>query len=195
MSENLELLSELDAVNTILDAVGESPIVSLEDDGTFVDAELARRMLRAAMRRIQSNEGNGWSFNTDIDVPLPPNVDGTVVLPANTLHFLQADTNITRRGDLVYDRTLRSHIFTAAITATLVSLLQFEDCPEAIRTYATIEAALRFQAQYQGDQTLYKFSQQDWVMAKSNAENAEATETNANMVTKSALASRLKQYR
>lgn len=191
MSEPLQLTTELEAVNTILGAVGESPVVDLSSD--FVDAELARNMLRTEMRTCQTK---GWTFNTLLEVVFEPNDDGEIIVPPNTLLFVYTDPNIVMRGTRLFDRTLRSYTFTEAITATSITeFLPFEEMPQAMRDYCTIAAARKFQDQYQGDATIHKFKERDELRAWADLLNAEAATAGWNMIGQNTLAQRMKQGR
>lgn len=86
MPEFLTPTTELEAVNAILASVGESPIAAL--DGEFVDAEIARGLLTQESRAVQTE---GYTFNTEADYPLAPDVEGRIFLPQNSLSFLFED--------------------------------------------------------------------------------------------------------
>ena len=51
--------AELDAINEMLAAIGESPVTTLDEDGS-ADVANARRILNRINRQIQSK---GWAFN------------------------------------------------------------------------------------------------------------------------------------
>ena len=186
--ETLELTDELSAVNAILFSVGEAPIPSL--DNVFTDAEAARDLLRQRLRAVQLM---GWTFNTDLNFPLAPDNLGIIYFPANTLSYKLDDANLTKRGNRLYDRANHTYEFTSAVTATeLVTLLSFDECPEALRLFVTIAAGRRFQDRYQGDQILHKFQATDEVAAWASLQNYEAEVAQYNMLSKSSLVARLK---
>lgn len=74
--------TELQAVNALLRAVGESPVASV-DDNTATDVVMAVETLRDTCREVQSR---GWKFNTEFGLAISPTVsnqswtdpDGTV---------------------------------------------------------------------------------------------------------------------
>jgi hypothetical protein len=184
----LELTTELDAVNAILASVGESPITTLEN--AFVDAEMARDLLRQRLRACQLQ---GWTFNTDTNVALTPDNLGIIYLPPTTLKYTFEDTNLVVRGGKLYDRSKQTYTFTASVTAlTLVSLIAFEDCPEAMRLFTTIQAGRRFQDRYQGDQSLHQFQGRDEVSAWASLLNYEADVAQWNVHNNNALIARMK---
>lgn len=186
--ETLELTDELSAVNAILFSVGEAPIPSL--DNVFTDAEAARDLLRQRLRAVQLT---GWTFNTDLNFTLTPDNQGRIFLPQNTLKHKFEDTNLVVRGNKLYDRTNHTYEFTAAVTAIeLVTLLAFDECPEAMRLFVTIAAGRRFQDRYQGDQILHSFQAKDEIATWSTLLNYEAEVAQFNMLSGNALLARLK---
>ena len=79
--------TELESVNIMLAAIGESPLNSLT--GTLpVDARLAQSTLTEVNKEVQSE---GWSFNTEIDVTLPRDGSNHVNLSND---ILRVDPNI-----------------------------------------------------------------------------------------------------
>jgi len=188
----LTLTTELEAVNVILSAVGESPVVSLDDDA-FVDAETARRLLNAELRSTQTR---GWTFNTDIDYDLTPDEDGYISFPANTVRYVFEDKDLTRRGNYLYNRADHTYEFTDTETALeLVTLLEWDELPEAMRNYCTICAARKFQDQSTADPSLHKFTSTDEFKAKADLDNYEADAAGWNVHTQSTLLLRMKGRR
>lgn len=189
MSLDLELTTELEAVNAILGAVGESPINSFDDN--FTDATLARQILRQTSRETQ---GKGWHFNTEPGWVLQPDNDGFVWLPRNTARMIPeaGSENLVQRGFKVYDRDTKSYTFTSSITVDLVLILEFEELPDAARQFITVRAARRFQDQYQGDESIHRFKERDELVAKSLLENFEAETAKHNVLTNSALMQRIR---
>ena len=97
--------TELEAINIMLAAIGESPVNSLI--GTLpVDVKLAQSTLTEFNKEIQSE---GWSFNTEIDVTLTRDDSKQIALSQD---ILRIDANIhqhptidpIQRGLKLYDR-------------------------------------------------------------------------------------------
>lgn len=175
--------SELEAVNTLLSTVGESPISQLETTG-LADVSVARNFLDVTSRAVQAR---GWHFNTERDYPLTPNVDNEIVLPANTMSVspssLSAYRNLTQRGSRLYDITNRTYTITDKVYVNLVLLLPFTELPEAARWYITVSSARRFQAHILGSETIFKFSEYDENLALAAFLDDEARRANLNILT------------
>ena len=80
--------TELEAVNTMLSAVGEPPIASL-DAQTNLDAAIAQNILTEISREIQTA---GLHFNTQVKVTLTPD---------STTNFINLSDNVVR-ADIDY---------------------------------------------------------------------------------------------
>tara|TARA_R100000234_G_scaffold81740_1_gene51503 strand:+ start:8915 stop:9553 length:639 start_codon:yes stop_codon:yes gene_type:complete len=166
--------TELDAVNTILSAVGEPPITSLSDPKN-ADAAIAQNVLTEITREIQTM---GWHFNTQYNVAFQPDASKQIVLAENIVRIdlvdhgiVTQDVNrnttvtdtrdITQRGDKLFDRTNNTYDFETEVVATVIYLLDFTELPEPARRYATIKAARVFQDRMVGSQKHHMFSRED----------------------------------
>ena len=85
----------LEAVNVILESIGEEPVNSI--DGGGADASIANRILGEVNREVQSK---GWHWNTERETKLVPDNDGNIIIPQNTLKVYSAErcVNVTMRG-------------------------------------------------------------------------------------------------
>lgn len=156
--------TELEAVNAMLHSIGESPVVTIDDDTDPlpVDVDIAVRVLRAVNREVQVR---GWAFNTEYKYPLTRDGSNFLPLPTNALHVDPDDAYAHRdgivRGARLYDRENHTYVWDTNITVTIKLLLPFEELPEAARNYITMRAARRFQAGSVGSQVLQAFTAED----------------------------------
>jgi|TARA_R100001510_G_C7654144_1_gene212759 hypothetical protein len=174
----LAMTTELNAVNTILSAVGEPPVTTL-DSQTNADAAIAQNILEEVNREVQTM---GWHFNTQHDVEFSPNSDNLIVLPDDVVRIdvdprikkatevgtvsSQTDNrDITQRGTELFDRTNNTNQFTKSVKVTVVYLLEFTKLPEAARRYITVKASRVFQDRMVGSQKHHAFSQADEIRA------------------------------
>jgi len=175
--------SELEAVNIMLSAIGESPVSTL-NNASLVDVSLAQSILKETSVDIQSQ---GLHCNTEINYPLVPNVSGEVIVPNNCVRIdtteASADVDVTQRGNRLYDRKERSfNSFSGTLYVEMVLLLDFSDLPQHVRRYATVKAARRFQARYVGSQTLGGFTEVDEREALVQFERAEKLNEDNNIL-------------
>lgn len=140
--------TELDAVNSILMSVGETPVNTLTVQSPEV--AIAQKTLRQVCREIQAE---GWSYNTENEYPIQLDTNNQCIIPNN---ILQLDLNIfqhgkdydvVRRSDngvmKVYDK--KGHTFTFEncdkLFFDIVWMLDFEDLPQAFKDYITTRAS------------------------------------------------------
>jgi len=161
--------SELEAVNTMLSAVGEPPINSL-DDQKNADAAIANNILTEISREVQTQ---GWHFNTQRDMTLSP--DSTtkyITLPASVVRAdidhastnstLSADDrDVAQRGSRLFDRKNNTYEFTTDVKAEIIYVLDWDELPEPAHRYITVRAARIFQDRMVGSQAHHSFSQMD----------------------------------
>ena len=160
--------TELESVNIMLAAIGESPINSLS--GTLpVDARLAQSTLKEVNKDVQSE---GWSFNTEIDVTFTR--DATTKLISLPTNILRIDPNIhqhpsidaIQRGSKLYDRLNNKYEFDEDLICTVVYFRDFDEIPEPARRYITIKAARVFVDRLVSDDGLRSYTQQDETRAR-----------------------------
>lgn len=154
--------TKLEAVNTMLTAIGETPVNSLTSG--LVDAATALTILEDTSRAVQAK---GWHFNKEDKYEIVPTAAGEIVLPANCLKvdgasvLSNGDLDLIQRGQRLYDRKNHTFNIGQAVKVDMVVLLDFEELPEAARNYVTIRAARIFQDRTVGSDTLHGFQERD----------------------------------
>ncbi len=194
MTGTLPLTTELDAVNQMLDVIGEAPVTSVDDTG-LVDAAMARDLLRRVSREVQ---GRGWHWNTDHDVELLPTspLPGNVLVPVDALRIDPADPTVdaVARGNRLWDRKNLTFGWSQSVKVHIVRLLPFEDMPEAARSYIALRAARQFQDRRIGSETRNGFNERDEVRALVTLENADAETSDASMANSPSVARVLNRW-
>ncbi len=152
--------SKLDAINTMLSAIGEAPVSSLSSG--LIEAEIAESILNTVDREVQSM---GWHFNTELNKSFAQDTNGEIILPADILRAdstLKTDApNLVQRGLKMYDRV--NHTFTVSVDVALdvVIQLEFDDLPEVAKRYVVLRATRIFQDRVVGSGTLHEFQKAD----------------------------------
>lgn len=171
--------TELQAINQMLAAIGESPVNSINSG--LVDAVLAKQALDATSTDLQER---GWHWNTLKGFTLGRSL-GTdeIFLPTTTLKVDTVDTSIdaVQRGSRLFDNTTHSYQWDRDLKVNLVELLPFEELPQAARTFITLSASRRFQQGRLGSDTLYKFQTLDEQKAWASLIDAEAETSDASI--------------
>jgi len=153
--------TELDAINTMLTTIGESPVNSIS--ASTADTRIAQLILQEVDRATQIK---GWNWNTEKEVPLTRNGSNEIVLSSNVV---RVDVNrqeyrnveVVQRGNKLWDKKNRTFIFTADLKGEIVYLLPFSDLPEQARYYIVVRSARLFQQRMIGDATGSAFSAEE----------------------------------
>lgn len=176
-ADTLTPTSELEAVNTLLASIGESPVGSLL--GVLpVDAAAARALVSHFSRQLQKT---GWSFNTEFAYRLSPDANGEIILPPDTLKVdTVAAPDLVQRGNRLYDPVEHTFAIGEAVEVDLVRGLPFDQLPETARSFVTIAAMRRFQDRFLGDSEAHTFSSRDEAQARAEflADEADAADLN-----------------
>ena len=140
--------TELDAVNSILMSVGETPVNTLTVQ--IPEVAIAQKTLRQVCREIQAE---GWSYNTENEYPIDTDTNNQVIVPNNVL---QMDLNIFQHGKdydvvirsdngvkKVYDKKGHSFVFENCdkLYFDMIWMIDFEDLPQAFKDYITVRAS------------------------------------------------------
>lgn len=166
-------LTELEAVNIILENDGEAPVNALDDSG-FSESGKAQRVLREISRKVQAK---GWAFNTDYERKFSPNVSDEIELPTDTLKikptYLSEELRLVERGRKLYDIENNTYVFSAPVYLNVVQMLDFTDLPATARDYITIRAARVYQARATGSSSQDGFTKDEEFEALSTFKSAD----------------------
>jgi|TARA_R110002074_G_scaffold359470_1_gene532026 hypothetical protein len=180
---SLNLTTELEAVNTMLNTIGEAPVNTLVNM-TSVDALTAVSILRDVSREVQTQ---GWLFNTEHDYPLVPDLNNNLSLPVNTLSVdtssTDTDVDLVQRGLRAYDRKAHTYTFTETLKCSLILLLAFDETTEAARHYIALRAARVFQDRVLGSETLHSMHREDEYQALTTLRLMESENSDFNILT------------
>jgi hypothetical protein len=175
-------VNELEAVNLLLAAIGESAVSSLET-ATTVDVTQAKNLLSNINREIQQK---GWHFNTEWDVVLSLDSDSRIPLGTTVLSVYSPSKLTTIRGrsgsSFLYDLDNNTFTWTASINdAVTITLLDFEDIPQTARQYITTKAARIFQEEIIGQVSAEAVNRQEEVEALADLMDDEGERSGFNV--------------
>ena len=175
-------ISELDAVNSVLANIGQSPVNDLTDNS--VDIGLAVRHLSNVSRELQMR---GWSFNTDVEYVLTPNTDDKIAITDDILavdldkgDYPKLDVVI--RGSFLYNRYDRSYTFTGDLKADVTWLLSWDNLPPHAQNYIMVTAGIRMADVTESGAASHKFGQEDQLHAWNAFKSQEVDTNDANLV-------------
>jgi hypothetical protein len=164
--------TKLEAVNTMLSAIGEAPVTALNLG--LVEADIAETILGSVSKEVQSQ---GYSFNRQLSVTFNPDTNGNIILPAD---ILRADStqktdnlDLVQRGLKMFDRVNNTFTVAQTVYLDIVTELEFIDLPEVVKRYITIRAGRIFLDRVVGSSTLHGFSENDEARALSEIRDME----------------------
>jgi hypothetical protein len=155
----------LQAVNTMLSAIGEPPVNTLSSQRA--DSSMALQILEEVSREVQSQ---GWYFNTEKDVVLAPDSNGHIDVVDSVVRI---DTDINRyseveivlRGNRLFNKIGNTDVFSSDVVVTRVVMLDFEVLPEPARRYIMIRAGRVFCDRMIGSEKHNAFNSRDEAIA------------------------------
>lgn len=178
------MITKLEAVNEVLEAIGEMRVNSLAfqqaDGAVNHDAETALATINRELKRALAI---GWWFNTDDDTVLAADVSGIVKIPDTVLSIEETDgwteTYVRRNGKL-YNRTLGSYNFTSNPRCKVIWTIELEDCPRIFADYVILKSVRSMVDKVLGDRELHGYTQQDEDRARLELQIAEGEQIDGN---------------
>ena len=129
MATQITPTTELQAINTMLSAIGEAPVNSISGI-TNVDVSVAINILDETSLSVQSE---GWNFNTEYNVTYSIDDDSKIPLPSNCVqadaHATHRYQNVVIRDGKLYDLDKHTDVFTIVPPLDVVLVQQFEQLP------------------------------------------------------------------
>tara|TARA_B100000287_G_scaffold435050_1_gene501592 strand:+ start:51 stop:656 length:606 start_codon:yes stop_codon:yes gene_type:complete len=178
----LSRTSKLEAVNRVLQMIGEAPVNSL--NGQFGLAKQAEDSLLNVSRRVQAE---GWSFNTDYERTLTR--DSNNEIPVGTdvsrvvidIHQFP-DYDIIQRNTKLYDRRNHTYEFTEDLKGDVTYMFEWDDLPEHARQYIMTRAGRQLQEAIIGSADLTQINLTAEMEARSHFLEEETTKSQHNMI-------------
>lgn len=189
----------LDVVNECLASMGEAPLNTLQEPHEFKSA--AQKALNRANRSIQAK---GWWCNTEAATFSPAPVTGFIQLPgdclkwqsnvrtSDTLVRQQAKPWLVERGGRLYDTRTRTYAITEDVTGELVREVPFEQLPSVLSDYIAAEAVLKFQSNYDADNSKRQELTQSWNSCRIEANAEQTRQLGVNFLNSNTRLSRIK---
>ena len=146
-----------EAINLALQVIGEQIIendVSIEG---IYEAEQADLLIENVKEELLSE---GWTFNTDFNWSLAPDVEGYITVPADVIRVDTASNYIRKDGKL-YDKDNQTYKFTSAVSCDIVWDLDFDVLPPIMQQYITLKASRILHQRLVGDADVLSILVQD----------------------------------
>ena len=176
-------LTELNAVNSVLGAIGQSPVTTLDFENP--ETSFVYNLLQECSRDIQDE---GWVFNREQNYPLLPNAANEIVIPANVLRMDVSENDVYRYTDVIkrdgklYDKLTHSFTFKDRIFFDIVWLFPLTDLPSVFQRYVTNTAARRAATQLVDNPQLTQLLSQQETASRAACMEYEANQGDYNFL-------------
>ena len=159
-STTIDTETELSAVNSILGAIGQSPVTVIAGN-TNPEISFIYNLLRDANVDVQNE---GWHFNTEKHVNYTPDaVTGKITVGSDILKMDVSNGwshrvyDVVKRNGYLYDKFDHTDDWstaTSGIDLDVVRLFSFEDLPSVFQRYIILMASGRAATQLVGNPQL-----------------------------------------
>jgi len=183
-STTIDTETELSAVNSILGAIGQSPVTSIVKENPEIG--FIYNLLRDSNVDIQNE---GWHFNTERHVTYTPDADGKIAVGNDVLRMDTTNSWIDRTHDVVkrngylYDKYNHTDDFSEHTTINLdiVRLLSFVDLPSVFQRYIIYRSSRLAATQLVANPQLVQLLSQQEQLARAACMEYECNQGNHNM--------------
>lgn len=178
-------LTKLEAVNMVLDAIGESPVSSLTSG--LPDAEAAEAKLDEVRVEILSR---GWHQNIEKNVTLKRDANNEILLSNvylrvdstggdKSINVVQRYSNGKRK---LFNISERSYIFDKDLKVDIIIDIPFEELTVELQNYISARAGRKFQESALGSASLDSFTVRAEAEAWAGLQDAEAENEDNNII-------------
>jgi len=183
-STTIDTETELSAVNSILGAIGQSPVTSIVKENPEVG--FIYNLLRDSNIDLQNE---GWHFNTERHVEYTPDVNGKIAVGNDILRMDTTDGWVDRTHDVVkrngylYDKYNHTDDFSdhTTIKLDIVKLIAFEDIPSVFQRYIIYKASRMAATQLVANAQLVQLLTLQEQQARATCQEYECNQGNHNM--------------
>ena len=180
---SIDTETELSAVNSILGAIGQSPVTTLNK--TNPEIAFIYNLLRDANVDTQNE---GWHFNTEYHVEYTPDaVTKKIAIGSDILKIDMHDNwarrsyDVVRRNGYLYDKYDHTDEWDGKIDVDVVKLFAFEELPSVFQRYIIYRASRLAAAQLVANPTLVQMITQQEALARAACMEYECNQGNHSM--------------
>ncbi len=186
-STTIDTDTELSAVNSILGAIGQSPVTTINKQNPEIG--FIYNLLRDANVDVQSE---GWHFNTERHVAYTPDsVTGKIAIGNDILKmdvsngWSEREYDVVKRGGFLYDKYDHtddwSDLPTDGIDLDIIKLVSFEDLPTVFQRYITYRACRTAATQLVANPQLVQLLAQQEALSRATLMEYECNQGNHSM--------------
>ena len=178
--------TELSAVNSILGAIGQSPVTSITGNAN-PEISFIYNLLRDSNVDVQNE---GWHFNTERHVEYTPDaVTNKIAIGSNVLKldvsegWIRREYDVVNRNGYLYDKFDHTNDWSDVTTIDLdvVYLYEFENIPSVFQRYITYRASRMAATQLVANPQLVQLSAQQESLSRAACLEYECNQGNHSM--------------
>ena len=188
-STTIDTETELSAVNSILGAIGQSPVTSISAGSSNPEVSFIYNLLRDSNVDVQSE---GWHFNTEKHVAYIPDATGKITIANDILKMDVSDGweknqyDVVKRNGYLYDKYDHtddwSDLPATGIDLDITKLFSFEDLPSVFRRYIIYRASRMAATQLVGNPDLAKLLGAQEAISRASCMEYECNQGNPSMM-------------
>ena len=183
-STTIDTETELSAVNSILGAIGQSPVTELVFDNPEIS--FIYNLLRDSNVDVQNE---GWHFNTERHVSYTPDSNGKIAIGSDVLRmdvtdgWKKREFDVVKRNGYLYDKYDHTDDWsdTTEMLLDVVKLYTFTDLPMVFQRYIIYRASRLAATQLVVNPQLVQLLAQQEVAARAACQEYECNQGNHNM--------------
>ena len=183
-STTIDTETELSAVNSILGAIGQSPVTTINK--TNPEVGFIYNLLRDSNVEVQNE---GWHFNTERHVKYTPDSNGKIKIGADIIKmdvtngWVKRQYDVVRRSGNLYDKYDHTDDWSdhTEILLDITKLIPFEEVPSVFQRYIVSRSSRQAATQLVANPQLVQLLQSNEAMARANCMEYECNQGNHSM--------------
>ena len=176
--------TELSAVNSILGAIGQSPVTAINK--TNPEVGFIYNLLRDSNVEVQNE---GWHFNTERHVTYTPDSNGKIAIGADIIKmdvtngWVKRQYDVVKRSGNLYDKYDHTDDWSdhTEILLDITKLIPLEEVPSVFQRYIISRASRQAATQLVANPQLVQLLQSNEAMARANCMEYECNQGNHSM--------------
>ena len=183
-STTIDTETELSAVNSILGAIGQSPVTTINK--TNPEVGFIYNLLRDSNVEVQNE---GWHFNTERHVKYTPDSNGKIAIGADIIKmdvtngWVKRQYDVVKRSGNLYDKYDHTDDWSdhTEILLDITKLIPLEEVPSVFQRYIISRASRQAATQLVANPQLVQLLQSNEAMARANCMEYECNQGNHSM--------------
>lgn len=177
--------TELSSVNSILGAIGQSPVSRIHNkvSGEFVYINPEIAVIHQILKEVDKDVQNeGWTFNTEFNYEMLPDANNEVLIHPDILRLdisegqVYRSTDVVRRNGKLYDRYNHTYKIPRPVCLDFTWKIPYEELPSVFQRYITLRSSGRAATQMVANPQLVQLLAQQELQARASCMEYECNQ-------------------